>query len=120
MCAVFFSGHLPFNSLPSKKKMPRKSYFVFFLFCLLNYVKFSENLLHPDLYEDDSCCQEERFVGGPLDTEAAVEFRDYLLEIQLHDPTVKVLPAPIINHRKQRNYWHCTTYSYCSTHACKV
>lgn len=40
-------------------------------------------------------------MGGPLDTETIVEFSCYLLEIQLHDPTVKVLPAPIINHHKQ-------------------
>lgn len=37
-------------------------------------------------------------MGGPLYIETAVEFSDYLPEIQLHDPTVKVLPAPIINH----------------------
>lgn len=40
-------------------------------------------------------------MGGPLDTATIVEFSCYLLEIQLHDPTVKVLPAPIINHHKQ-------------------
>lgn len=40
--------------------------------------------------EDDSCSQKERFVGGPLDAETMVEFSGYLLEIQLHDPTVKV------------------------------
>lgn len=57
-------------------------------------------------------------VGGLLDTETAVEFSYCLLEIQLHDPAVKVHSAPIINHHKQINFWKCIAYCLFS-HSCK-
>lgn len=42
------------------------------------------------LSKNDSCSLKEGFVGGPLNLETIVASSYYLLEIQLHNPTVKL------------------------------
>lgn len=95
VCLLYVIQSVVYPIIPEK-------YSCLLCFVSLDYTKFGKTLQHPyALFEDDSCCLERRFVGGPLDAETTVEFSYYLQEIQLRDPTAKVPPAPIINHYKQ-------------------
>lgn len=67
-----------------------KTLFIILFLCLGMHKVWWDPSAACALCKDDSCSQKEHFVGGPLDTETIVEFSYYLLEIQLHDPTVKV------------------------------